>query len=94
MTVFVLDTNVISDIVRPAPNLTVVNHLEAHTEHILCLCEPVDYEVRRGYLKSDATTQLRIYEAHIRPQFQWVTLVEADWQQALGRCGSKRQATV
>jgi predicted nucleic acid-binding protein len=82
MTVFVLDTNVISDIVRPTPNVAVVNQIEAHRGETLCLYEPVDYEVRRGYLKAGATARLLVYEERIRPQFQWVALVEADWRQA------------
>lgn len=82
MTIFVLDTNVISDIVSPTPNLAVVDQIAAHRQHTICLCEAVDYEVRRGYLKAGVTAKLRIYEERIRPQFQWVTIVEADWQQA------------
>src|SRR5690606_5599591 len=48
----------------------------------LCLCEAVDYEVRRGYLRTNATTKLSLYAQRIRPQFQWVPVIEADWQQA------------
>lgn len=82
MTVFVLDTNVISDIVSPNPNVTVVNQIAAHRQHTLCLCEAVDYEVRRGYLKTGATAKLRVYEERIKSQFQWVAIVEVDWRQA------------
>lgn len=82
MTNFVLDTNVISDIVSPVPNTIVINNIAAHRQHTLCLCEPIDYEVRRGYLKTGATAKLKVYEQRIKPQFQWVSLVEADWQQA------------
>lgn len=82
MTVFVLDTNVISDIVAPTPNATVLARLAANRTHTLCLCEPVDYEIRRGYLKRNATTRLKIYESRIRPQFQWVAITSADWQKA------------
>jgi predicted nucleic acid-binding protein len=42
----------------------------------------VDYEVRRGYLKTGATAKLRVYEERIKSQFQWVAIVEADWRQA------------
>lgn len=82
MTVFVLDTNVISDIVAPQPNTTVLNQLSKNRQHTLCLCEAVDYEVRRGYLKAGASTRLRVYEERIKPQFQWVPVIEADWRQA------------
>jgi len=82
MTVFVLDTNVISDIVAPQPNTTVLNQISKNRQHTLCLCEPVDYEVRRGYLKAGASTRLRVYEERIKPQFQWVPISDADWRQA------------
>lgn len=82
MTVFVLDTNVISDIVSPKPNAEVIANIAAHRQHTLCLCEAVDYEVRRGYLKTGATAKLSVYEQKIKPQFQWVRVVEADWRQA------------
>ena len=58
MTIFVLDTNVISDMVSPKPNAAVVANLAAHREQTLCLCEAVDYEVRRGYLKTGAIEHL------------------------------------
>lgn len=82
MTVFVLDTNVISDMVSPTPNVAVVNQIAAHRQHTICLCEAVDYEVRRGYLKTGATAKLWVYEERIKSQFQWVAIVEADWRQA------------
>jgi len=82
MMVFVLDTNVISDMVAPKPNPDVLRQLAAQRQQAICLCEAVDYEVRRGYLKSKATTRLRVYEERIKPQFQWVPIIEADWQQS------------
>jgi hypothetical protein len=80
--IFILDTNVISDIVRPKPNPEILAQIAAHGHDTLCLCEPVDYEVRRGYLKTNAVTRLNIYEQQIKPEFEWVTVEEADWRQA------------
>jgi predicted nucleic acid-binding protein len=82
MSIFVLDTNVISDIVGPKPNTTVLANIAAHHQDTLCLCEAVDYEIRRGYLKTGAVAKLRLYEQGIMPQFQWVQVIEADWHQA------------
>ena len=59
MTIFVLDTNVIADIVAPKPNAAVIRQIAVQRQHTLCLCEAVDYEVRRGYLKTNASTRLR-----------------------------------
>ena len=82
MTVFVLDTNVLSDIIAPTPIQNVIAKIAAHRQDTICLCEAVEYEVRRGYLKTSATGKLKIYEERINPQFQWVNITEADWQQA------------
>jgi predicted nucleic acid-binding protein len=82
MTLYVLDTNIISDIASPVPNSEVLNQVLLHQQDILCLCEPVDFEIRRAYLKSKATTRLRAYETTIKPQFQWIKVVGADWRHA------------
>ncbi|MBL8155820.1 MAG: type II toxin-antitoxin system VapC family toxin [Anaerolineae bacterium] len=82
MTVYIIDTNVFSDIVAPVPNPTVLGNLARHRQDTLCRCEAVDYEIRRGYLKTNATTRLATYESKVKQQFQWVTITEADWKQA------------
>jgi len=82
MTVYVMDTNVVSDIAAPKPLSTVLANLAKHRQDTLCLCEAVDYEIRRGYLKTSATTKLRAYETKVKRQFQWVIITEDDWKQA------------
>ncbi len=82
MTIFVLDTNVISDIVNPKANLNVLANLAANRQQVICLCEAVDYEIRRGYMRKAATTRLDAYEKLIKPQFEWTPLEYNDWVQA------------
>ena len=82
MTVFVLDTNVISDIVAPKPNFQVISQINLHRRDSIYLCDAVDYEVRRGYLKTGATSKLKVYQEKVKPQFQWASFLESDWQQA------------
>lgn len=82
MTVYVMDTNVVSDIAAPKPSPAVLTHLVKHRQDILCLCDAVDYEIRRGYLKTAAATKLKAYETKVKRQFQWVAITEADWKQA------------
>ncbi len=82
MSIYVLDTNVLSDVAAPEPNQTVLHHLAGHRQDILCLCEAVDYEIRRGYLKTGATSKLSAYENKVRRQFQWVSITEEDWKNA------------
>lgn len=81
MTVYVMDTNVFS-IVAPVPNPTVLANLARRRQDTLCVCEAVDYEIRRGYLKTNATTRLAAYESKVKQQFQWVAITEDDWKQA------------
>jgi predicted nucleic acid-binding protein len=82
MIVYVIDTNVVSDIVAPIPNLAVLNNFAKHHQDTICLCEAVDYEIRRGYLKTGATNKLTVYETRVKRQFQWVTITDDDWRQA------------
>jgi predicted nucleic acid-binding protein len=79
---YVLDTNVISDIVNTKPNANVIAHLAANFRHDLYLCVPVDYEIRRGYIRRSATRKLQIYQTQIMPRFQWMQLEDEDWQEA------------
>lgn len=82
MTIYVIDTNVISDLAAPAPKSTVFANLARHIRDTLCLCEAVDYEIRRGYLKTGALSKLAVYEHTVKRQFQWVALTEDDWKLA------------
>lgn len=82
MTNFVLDTNVIADMMNPKPNVNVLAHLAANFRHNRYLCAPVDYEVQRGYLKSGAIRKLQIYREQVRPRFPWQPVIDDDWQQA------------
>lgn len=58
MTIYVLDTNPFFNIAAPVPNPFVIANLVTHWQDTLCLCEAVDYELRRGYLKVAATSRL------------------------------------
>lgn len=79
--IYIFDTNAISDAIKKNP--VMVNRLREHQdEHILCLCPPVHYEIRRRLLAISATAQLHIYETQVRRQFAWTRLKDADWEQA------------
>ncbi len=82
MPVFVLDTNVISDIAAPKPDVHVMSNLALYQQDALYLCSAVDYEVRRGLLKNNAIVQLTRYEQSIKPQFIWVSFTDEDWTRA------------
>jgi predicted nucleic acid-binding protein len=82
VTIYVIDTNVISDLAAPAPKSNVLANLARHVHNTLCLCEAVDYEIRRGYLKVGAVSRLAAYESTVKRQFQWVTVTGEDWRLA------------
>jgi len=80
--IYIIDTNIISDIAGPKPNDLVLSQMAAHRQDTICLCEAVDYEVRRGYLKVNATARLQAYDQFVKPQFQWLRLTDSDWLRA------------
>jgi predicted nucleic acid-binding protein len=82
MTIYVLDTNVISDLVAPLPRPSVLAKLALVQHDTLCLCEAVEYEVRRGYLKTNATSKIKTFEERVKTQLKLTPLIEADWRQA------------
>ncbi len=82
MATYILDTNVISDILRQKP--VVISHFEqaklANARFILC--EPVNFEVMRGLKYKKATQQIFVYQNQIRPLFQSLPIIQEDWEQA------------
>lgn len=78
--IYIVDTNVIADLLKKDVN--VIAHLRRHQNDVIVLCQAVDYEIRRGLLHKQAPAQLHDYEIRILSQFQWLTLTNADWEQA------------
>jgi predicted nucleic acid-binding protein len=79
--IYIFDTNAVSDVIKKNPTM-VARLREYQDEHVLCLCLPVHYEIRRGLLAISATAQLRVYDTQVRSQFAWTRLKDADWEQA------------
>jgi len=79
---YVLDTNVISDLLKR--HLQVTQRVEASLKRgdFLYLCQPVYYEVLRGLLWKKAASQLTVLETSFRPTFEWLPLTDSDWIQA------------
>jgi len=79
--IYVLDTNVISDLSR---NLSIVvnNHDQKLQQgHSLVLCSPVYYESLRGLLKKNATSQINGLNA-LKAAYDWQVVTEQDWLDA------------
>ena len=82
MTLYLLDTNVISDLIinnRRAVRRA-AEHLVAGDD--LGLCRPVHFEILRGLLWRSATGKLQTYRQRIVPLLTWVEMAEFDWEQA------------
>lgn len=81
MTVYLLDTNIISAILRK--ETMVERRLRETTvaKDMVVLSAVVYYEARRGLLKRDAQKQMQALEQLFR-RFEWCDLLQADWEEA------------
>jgi predicted nucleic acid-binding protein len=80
-TVYVIDTNIISAL-RPGRNPALFRRLVQHRDQTLCLCEPVIFEVERGYEHRQAERQLAHFRERLLPLFVVVPTQLADWRVA------------
>lgn len=78
--IYILDTNIISGLLRS--NASILKALELHKNDIIYISPPVHFEVKRGLLWKDAHAQLNSYLNDFLPLFQWIPLLEADWERA------------
>lgn len=79
--IYLLDTNVISDLSRNIPIVVANRNLRLRQGHSLIFSSPVYYKSLRGLLKAKATTQIANLNA-IRELLDWQTVIEQDWLQA------------
>lgn len=79
---YILDTNVIAGRIRRHPQ--VLNRLTGASDdgHVLGLCDPVRYEVLRGFLRVNAMQKLRLFRETITPLMDHLALTDTDWQLA------------
>lgn len=80
--IYVLDTNVIGDYINNHPKVTQNLYQAVADNALLYLCEPVLYEVIRGFLKVNATRKRAIFDTQLRPLLISVPLMEVDWLQS------------
>jgi len=80
--IYLLDTNVLSDLVVDVENVSRQFSQAIAEEHTLCLCHPILYELRRGLIWRKNTTKYSIFNEKILPRLILVPLTDADWQQA------------
>jgi predicted nucleic acid-binding protein len=82
MTHYVLDTNVVSDLLKHQQSVTNAVSLTLSRGDPLCVCLPVYFEILRGLLWKGATTQINTLNTTFLPIFDWISLIDEDWIQA------------
>lgn len=88
--VYVLDTNIISAL-RPGGNPGLFERMARHSHETLCLCEPIIFEVERGYEQRQAQRQMQHFREALVPLFVVVPAVLADWRVAARLWGDARR---
>ncbi|MBI5030453.1 MAG: PIN domain-containing protein [Chloroflexi bacterium] len=81
MTTYLIDTNIISAVVRKEESAEKRFRQAIANDDVLLLSMVVLYEVKRGLLKRDAKKQTAAFE-HLASQFAWCDTIRSDWEQA------------
>jgi tRNA(fMet)-specific endonuclease VapC len=81
MTTFLLDTNILSAIIRKEALAEQRFRQAIADDDALFLSVVVYYEVKRGLLKRDAKKQMATFE-HLVNQFAWCDVIQEDWELA------------
>lgn len=89
-TVYVFDTNIISGL-RPSKNPALFKRMQQNKDQTLCLCEPIIFEVERGYEHRQAHQQLARFRAQLTPLFVVVPAQLANWRVAAKLWSDARQ---
>lgn len=91
MTNYVLDTNIISELLKPNEALVTKYFEMSANGHIYLGCPVVYYEVKKGLLADDKKQKMRAFET-IFMSFRWTEYTEADWVLASGLWALRRKA--
>jgi predicted nucleic acid-binding protein len=80
--IYLLDTNVVSDMLVVQSSVT-RNVIQHHKQNdILMICRPVYYELLRGLFWRNAHSKLKVLHEQLIPLFVWNELSDNDWEQA------------
>lgn len=90
MTVYVLDTSIISLILRRQPEVRSRFNRALTSENAFLGCPVVWYEVRRGLLSRDAKGQIRTFD-RLFSTFVWQDYTQLDWNLATELWKQRRQ---
>ena len=90
MTLYVLDTNIISLLLRQNTAIMMSFRQIVSADHIVLACPMVWYELRRGLLAQDAKGQMQRLEA-LFATFEWQDYTRDDWSMAASLWKQRRQ---
>ncbi|MCQ3932243.1 MAG: hypothetical protein DPW16_17475 [Chloroflexi bacterium] len=90
MRVYVLDTNIVSLILRRDPNVTIRFQEALRANATIIGCAMVWYEVRRGLLAKDAKKQMQMFETMFA-DFTWEDYTLQDWTLATDLWAKRRR---
>ena len=80
--VYILDTNVISDLLKRNANVYAQLQASLKDSDTVCICQPVHYETLRGLLWVGAMSKKAVLQDDFLPLFRWIPLTDDDWLQA------------
>jgi predicted nucleic acid-binding protein len=79
---YILDTNAVADYINQfEPTRTRIRQALRDRE-TLYLCPPVEYEVLRGLIRTNAPHKRKAFEQTFAPQLTPLPLIADDWKQA------------
>ena len=81
MKTYLLDTNILSAIIRKEALAERHFRRALADDDVLLLSIVVFYKVKCGLLKRDAKKQMAVFE-HLARQFAWCDVVQEDWEHA------------
>jgi predicted nucleic acid-binding protein len=82
VTVYLLDTNAVSDLITYHEKVQRVAAQHLIAGDSLGLCRPIHYEILRGISWRGATSKLSVYRQEVIPMMQWIDLIDSDWEDA------------
>lgn len=78
---FLLDTNIVTAILKKDPRVTERLRIELAANARIVISAVVYYEIKRGLLKRDALQQLAAFEEMIR-HTEWIDVNRSHWEAA------------
>jgi predicted nucleic acid-binding protein len=79
--IYILDTNVVIDYLRDSPSVKQNFYRVLAENHRVYLCQPVYYEIVRGFIRNKSIRKRTIFEEKFMPMLSWLPLIDEDWKQ-------------